>query len=169
VGVHDAKTLSPGHDGAVSQDLSRRDADAAMTSEDRRAIVEAVESWTAAWENGDWRPATQHYAEDADWTNAFGVTCTSRAELDATLAQILSLPHVMAGRDDVGGHEIRSVGPDVVLVTTRIERSGQLTRSGQPLGRRQTTHLRVFARSDGDWKIVSHLISDARASQRPQH
>jgi uncharacterized protein (TIGR02246 family) len=138
-----------------------------MTSEDRRAIVEAVESWTAAWENGDWRPATQHYAEDADWTNAFGVACKSRGELDATLAHIFSLTHVMAGRDEVGGHEIRSVRPDVVLVKTRIERSGQLTPSGQPLGTRHTTHLRVFARSEAGWKIVSHLISDARASQRP--
>lgn len=140
-----------------------------MTSEDRRAIVEAVESWTAAWENGDWRPATQHYAEDAHWTNAFGVTCKSRRQLEATLAHIFSLPHVMAGRDEVTGHEIRSVGADVVLVRTRVERSGQLTPSGAPLGTRHTTHLRVLAQDDAGWKIVSHLISDARASKRPHH
>jgi uncharacterized protein (TIGR02246 family) len=140
-----------------------------MTNDDREAILKAVESWTAAWESGEWRRATQHYAEDADWTNAFGVTCKSRVELEATLENIFSLPHVMAGRDEVAGHEIRSVRPDVVLVKTRIERSGQLTPSGAPLETRHTTHLRVFARGDGEWKIVSHLISDARASEQPDH
>jgi uncharacterized protein (TIGR02246 family) len=147
----------------------RRDADAAMTSVDRRAIVEAVESWTSAWDSGDWRLATQHYAEDADWTNAFGITCKSREELEATLAHIFSLPHVMAGRDMVAGHEIRPVCPDVVLVRTRVERSGQLTPSGQPLGTRHTTHLRVLAQKNEGWKIVSHLISDARASRGQHH
>jgi uncharacterized protein (TIGR02246 family) len=141
-----------------------------MTSENKRAIVEAVESWTAAWgANANWRLATQHYAADADWTNAFGVTCKSRGELEATLAGIFSLSHVMAGRDEVAGHEIRSVRPDVVLVKTRVDRAGQLTPSGRPLGTRHTTHLRVFAQSEAGWKIVSHLISDARASQRPRH
>ena len=90
VAVHDAKR------GPWMDD----DADAVMTSEDRKAIVEAVESWTAK---------------------------------------------------------------------IRVERSGQLTPSGQPLGTRHTTHLRVFARSHAGWKIVSHLISDARGSERPHH
>jgi uncharacterized protein (TIGR02246 family) len=145
------------------------DGQRAMTSEDRRAMVEAVESWAAAWEHGDWRLATQYYAEDADWTNAFGVTCKSRGELEAALAKIFALPHVMAGSDNVGGHEIRAVGSEVVLVKTRVERSGQLTASGEPLATRRTTHLRVFVRSDAGWKIVSHLISDARASEAPHH
>jgi uncharacterized protein (TIGR02246 family) len=157
--VHDANRF-PSMDDA---------GDEAMTSEDRKAIVEAVESWTAAWESGDWRLATHHYAKDADWTNAFGVNCKSRRELEATLKHLFSLPHVMAGRDEIAGHEIRSVRPDVVVVKTRIDRSGQLTSSGQPLGTRHTTHLRVLARSDPGWKIISHLISDARAPERGHH
>jgi uncharacterized protein (TIGR02246 family) len=140
-----------------------------MTSEDERAIMRATQSWTAAWEEGDWRLATQHYAADADWTNAFGVTCKNRNELEATLAEIFSLPYVMAGRDRVIGHELRPVGPDVVLVKTGVDRSGQLTPSGEPLGTRQTTHLRVFAGTDGAWAIVSHFISDARVSEQPHH
>ena len=58
------------------------------TSKDRSAIFEAVENWRAAWERSDSRLATRDYAEDADWTNAFGVTCNSRAELESTLAHI---------------------------------------------------------------------------------
>jgi hypothetical protein len=76
-------------------------ADAAMTNEDRKAIVGAVESWRTAWASGNWRLATPHYAEDADGTNAFGVNCNGRRELEATLEHLFSLPHVMAGRDEV--------------------------------------------------------------------
>jgi uncharacterized protein (TIGR02246 family) len=140
-----------------------------MTGEDRRTIFEAVKNWRAAWQRSDPRLATQDYAEDADWTNAFGVTCNSRAELESTLAHIFSLPYVMAGRDRIVEQELRCVRPDVALVTTRVERSGQLTASGEPLGTRHTMHLRVFARTELGWKIVSHLISDARAERRPQH
>jgi uncharacterized protein (TIGR02246 family) len=139
-----------------------------VIGEDRRAIFKAVENWRTAWERSDPGLATRDYAEDADWTNAFGVTCNSRAELESTLAHIFSLPYVMVGRDRIVGQEIRCVRPDVVLVRTRVERSGQLTPSGEPLGTRHTTHLRVFARNELGWKIVSHLISDARAQQRPQ-
>jgi hypothetical protein len=97
------------------------------------------------------------------------VTCNSRAELESTLAHIFSLPYVMAGKDRIVGQEIRCVRPDVALVTTRVKRSGQRTPSGEPLGTRHTTHLRVFARTELGWKIVSHVISDARAPQRPRH
>lgn len=140
-----------------------------MTGEDRRAIFKAVENWRAAWERSDSGLAIRDYAEDADWTNAFGVTCNSRAALESTLAHIFSLPYVMAGKDRIVGQEIRWVHPDVALVTTRVERSGQRTPSGERLGTRHTTHLRVFARTELGWKIVSHLISDARARRRPEH
>lgn len=34
------------------------------------------------------------------------------------------------------------------------------------IGIRQTSHLRVLAKSKGQWKIVSHLISDTRDTER---
>jgi uncharacterized protein (TIGR02246 family) len=139
------------------------------TTEDRAAIEKAVENWMAAWERKDPHLAVQDYAEDADWTNVFGVRCGSRAELEATLTQIFSSPFAMVGRDTVVGQELRFLRPDVVLVRTRVERHGQLMPSGEPMGTRHTTHLRVFERTEAGWKIVSHLISDARDHERPQH
>jgi uncharacterized protein (TIGR02246 family) len=68
-----------------------------MTTEDRAAIEKAVENWMAAWERKDVHLAVQDYAEDADWTNVFGVWCRSRAELDATLTQIFSSPFAWPG------------------------------------------------------------------------
>jgi uncharacterized protein (TIGR02246 family) len=140
-----------------------------MKSEDRAAIEKAVENWVAAWARKDAHLAVQDYAEDAHWTNVFGVRCRSRAELETTLTQIFSSPFAMAGRDTVVGQELRFLRPDVALVETRVERRGQLMPSGEPMGTRHTTHLRVFERTEAGWKVVSHLISDARDQDRPQH
>ncbi|HET6770778.1 MAG TPA: SgcJ/EcaC family oxidoreductase [Actinomycetota bacterium] len=140
-----------------------------MTTEDRAAIEKAVENWMAAWERKDAHLAVQDYAEDADWTNVFGVRCRSRAELETTLTQIFSSPFAMAGRDTVVGQEVRFLRSDVALVRTRVERRGQLMPSGEPMGTRHTTHLRVFELTEVGWKVVSHLISDARDQERPQH
>jgi uncharacterized protein (TIGR02246 family) len=123
----------------------------------------------AAWERQDAGLAVQDYADDADWTNVFGVRCRSRAELEGTITEIFSSPQAMAGRDRLVGQEVRFLGPDVALVRTHVERRGQLMPSGEPMGTRQTTHLRVFERSDEGWKIVSHLISDARDQEGPHH
>jgi uncharacterized protein (TIGR02246 family) len=138
-----------------------------LTIEDRRAVETAVENWMNAWARSDPDLAVRDYAEDADWTNVFGVTRTSRAELRAFVADLFSQPHVMAGRDTVVGQHIRFIRRDVALAKTRIERRGQLLPDGEPMGTRYTTHLRVLVRDDDDWKIVSHLISDARGEGWP--
>lgn len=135
-----------------------------MPHEEERAIERVVENWFTAWQRGDADLAVRDYAEDADWTNVFGVRCRSRAELRATLTDIFSQPSVMAGSDIIVGHEMRFLGPDTAVSRTAIERRGQRTSSGTPLGLRRTTHLRVLVRVEGEWRIVSHLISDARDS-----
>jgi uncharacterized protein (TIGR02246 family) len=123
----------------------------------------------AAWERQDAGLAVQDYADDADWTNVFGVRCRSRAELEATITDIFSSSHAMAGRDRLVDQEVRFLGPDVALVRTHVERRGQLMPSGQSMGTRHTTHLRAFERTEASWKIVSHLISDARDQEGPHH
>jgi hypothetical protein len=98
----------------------------------------------------------------------FGVTCTSRAQLRTLVADMFSKPHIMAGRETVVGQNIRFIGPDVALAKTQVERHGQLLATQEPMGTRYTTHLRVLVRGDEGWRIVSHLISDARAEGWPQ-
>jgi uncharacterized protein (TIGR02246 family) len=139
-----------------------------MSDEDRRAVETAVENWMGAWERGDPDLAVRDYAEEIDWTNVFGVTCTSRAELRTIVADMFSRPHVMAGHDAVIGQNIRFIRPDVALVKTRVEREGQMLSTGEPMGTRHTTHLRVLVRGEEGWRIVSHLISDSRAEGRPK-
>ena len=134
---------------------------------DTRAIERIIEDWRVGWELGDPRLAARAYADDADWTNAFGVTRTGRAAIEATLTELFSLPEVMAGRDTVIGIEVRLVRRDVAVARTRVERTGQLTPSGNPMGTRHTTHLRVLQKSEAGWRVISHLISDARDLDPP--
>jgi hypothetical protein len=67
------------------------------------------------------------------------------------------------------GQDIRFIRPDVALVKTRIERRGQLMSTGEPMGTRYTTHLRVLVQGGEGWRIVSHLISDSRAEGWSKH
>jgi uncharacterized protein (TIGR02246 family) len=137
--------------------------------DDRRAVEATVANWMNAWERGDPELAVRDYAEETDWTNVFGLTCTTREELRTLLAEMFSQPHVMAGRDSVMGQDIRFIRPDVALVKTRIERRGQLMPTGEPMGKRYTTHLRVLVQGGEGWRIVSHLISDSRAEGWSKH
>ena len=92
-----------------------------------------------------------------------------RAEIQKFLAEVFSLPFVMAAQSKVIEQSVKFIKPDVALVITRVERVGQRTPTGEELGTRETTHLRVLMKSKENWKIISHLISDARDPQRREH
>jgi len=55
------------------------------------------------------------------------------------------------------------------VVLTQVEREGQKTPSGEDLGVRRTSHLRVLVKEAGQWRIVSHVISDARDPRAARH
>ncbi len=122
-----------------------------------------------AWKRGDPDLAVRDYADETDWTNVFGVTCTSREDLRTVVTEMFSRSHIISGRDTLVGQDIRFIQPDVALAKTRVERRGQLVPTGAPMGTRYTTHLRVLVRGDHGWRIVSHLISDSRGEGWPRH
>lgn len=136
------------------------------TKSDQSLIEQVVENWNRAWQTKDAKLAAQDYSDDADWTNAFGMKRKGRAEIEKILGEVFALPFVMAGQSETANQSIRFIKPDVALVITRVERAGQRTPSGAELGTRQTSHLRVLMKSGGRWRIVSHLISDARDTER---
>ncbi len=141
----------------------------AQTAADSAAIQGALDNWFRAWEIRDAGLGARDYADDAEWTNAFGMTRRGRAAIEATLREVFGLPFVVAGESRPTAQEIRWLRPDVALVVTVVERVGQQSPTGEPLGTRRTTHHRVFVRDRGGWRIASHLISDARDQQRPAH
>lgn len=136
---------------------------------DNQLIERAIQNWNEAWAKKDSKLAAQDYTDDADWTNAFGMKKKGRAEIQQFLSEVFSLPFVTAGQSRTVEQSVRVVKPDIALVITRVERVGQRTPSGDELPTRQTTHLRVLLKLGGEWKIASHLISDARDPQRAEH
>ncbi|MFK7957180.1 MAG: SgcJ/EcaC family oxidoreductase [Lysobacterales bacterium] len=141
----------------------------ASTPSDRLAIDAALDRWLLAWQEHNPQLAAQDYSEDADWTNAFGATRRGRTEIQAMLTEVFAMDFVMAGDTTYLPPEVRFVSDSLALVRTTARRKGQKTSSGDQLGERQTTHLRVFQKGVQGWKIISHLISDARSTERPSH
>jgi uncharacterized protein (TIGR02246 family) len=136
---------------------------------DKDAIEVAYQNWYTAWENRDYKLATQDYSDDAIWVNAFGMRRVGRQEIEATLQDVFDMEFVMAGKSRTVEKTVKFINPTVALVTSRIERAGQETPSGEAMPTRKTSHLRVFVKSGGRWQIVSHLISDARDRDDPGH
>lgn len=152
---------------ALPTDAAR--AQARPTATDSAAIESALGRWYRAWETRDAELGARDYEDDAEWTNAFGMRRRGRAAIETTLREVFALPFVVAGESQPTAQDIQWLRPDVALVVSHVERAGQQTPAGAPLGTRQTTHHRVFVRTGGTWRIASHLISDARDRQQPPH
>lgn len=134
-----------------------------QASDDAVAVLVIFESWNEGWANADATVAVQDYAEDADWTNAFGDRIQGRDALRKKLQYIFNLDFVMAGGS--GGNEYADVtflSPDVALIRSKLVRTGQKTSTGTTMPDRHINHLRVLQRRDGKWQVVSHLISQAK-------
>lgn len=129
---------------------------------DLNAVKGIIENWNEGWRTKNSQLACQDYSEDADWTNAFGMTERGREAICKRLAEVFSLPFVMAAQSAVADEAVRFLGSDVAVAITKIARTGQKTPSGEELGQRDTRHQRVLFRSGGKWRIVSHLIADVR-------
>ncbi|MDF1799960.1 MAG: SgcJ/EcaC family oxidoreductase [Planctomycetota bacterium] len=140
----------------------RDDAEASAAAE----VLATLESWSHGWAEADAAIAVQDYAEDADWTNAFGDRFQGRAALREGLEFIFSLGFVMAGESSGNQFaEVTFVTPDVALVRSKLIRVGQEQSDGSLMPDRHINHLRVLHRRDGRWLIVSHLISQALAKR----
>jgi uncharacterized protein (TIGR02246 family) len=144
-------------------------ADTASRDADTAAITSLIDQWNRGWQTKDPSLAAAAYSDDADWTNAFGFHQRGRAAIESFLGEVFQLPFVMAAESKVVDQEIRFVSRDVACARTRVERTGQTTPDGRALGTRTTHHLRVLAKRDKQWVIVSHLISDARDPSSPAH
>ncbi|MEM6895412.1 MAG: hypothetical protein AAF554_17075 [Bacteroidota bacterium] len=128
-------------------------------SEEKKKILQAIENGLLGWEQRDMELATRDYAEKTDWTNAFGDRYQSREELKEYFGFLFKLSTVMAGKTEHIDHDITFLRSDIALVRSKSKRVGQKLEDGTPHGDRNITHLRVFEKQDGKWRIVSHLIA----------
>ena len=107
------------------------------------------------------------YAEDADWTNAFGTSLHGRDMIIRYLAKLFADSRFEAGRM-VGEPQasIRFTGDGkIAIVKTYVEREGQQTVSGGELPVRRNHSLKVLEKRHGCWLILSEMYMDARDEQ----
>lgn len=134
----------------------------AQTTADSVAILKIFDSWNQGWAEKDVTLAIKDYSEDVDFTNAFGDRFQGKESLKKGLEFIFSLPFVMAGNSSNSEFtDITFLSSDIALVRSKLIRTGQQTSKGKIMPDRHINHLRVIKLIDGEWKIVSHLISDA--------
>ncbi len=136
---------------------------AAQSVADEKAILETFNSWNQGWAESDAALAVKDYADDTDWTNAFGDRFQGKAALREGLEYIFSLGFVMAGESAKNEYaDVRFLGEDVAIVRSKLVRSGQQRSTGEAMPDRHINHLRVYEKRAGRWQIVSHLISQAQ-------
>lgn len=135
---------------------------------DSAEILAAIANWERAWTIHDAELGAQDYAEDADWTNAFGMRRIGRDSIEALLEEVFRLPFVMAGNTEYEYHDLRMVAEDVVLLRSRAIRTGQQLPDGTVQQPRRINHLRVFVKRGGRWVISSHLVGDERTPGEPR-
>ncbi len=134
----------------------------AQSEADSEAIMKTFESWDRGWAERNAALAVKDYAEDADWTNAFGDRFQGKEALLRGLDHIFSLDFVMSGNSDKNEFtKIEFLAPDIAVVRSKLVRKGQQTSSGDVMPDRDIHHLRVYAKRGDQWLIVSHLISQA--------
>lgn len=140
-----------------------------QSSKDSMQILSIIENWNKAWQIKDHVLAASGYSTDAHFTNAFGDKRKGQKEVEALLKEVFSLPFVMAGNSETSEHRFQELSGTTIVVHTAVIRKGQQMPDGSVLPDRQTTHMRVFQKTAGEWKIKAHLISDARDKQIPKH
>lgn len=135
----------------------------ATSDEERRAVLATLDTWNEGWRLKDAALAVADYSDDVDWTNAFGDRFQGKDALRAGLEFIFGLDFVMAGESEGNVYEdVTFLAPDIALIRSELVRVGQETDSGETMRDRHVHHLRVLQKRDGQWVIVSHLISQAK-------
>ncbi|SMG39611.1 hypothetical protein SAMN05661096_02647 [Marivirga sericea] len=128
---------------------------------DKKAIFKTLENYNLGWERRDVELTIKDYADSTDWTNAFGDRVRTKEELSILLKEVFSLDFVMSGKQNYASHDLTFLSDHIALLRSRNLREGQKYSSGKAMPDRDINHLRVYEKIDGQWKIVSHMISQA--------
>ena len=128
---------------------------------DETTIDQSIQDWDHAWETRNVDLAIKHYAEETDWTNAFGVRVQSKSALKELLQVIFNMDFVMAGENNYGKDEITFINENTATVRTQNIRKNQEWADGTKMDDRYINHLRVYQKINDVWLITDHMISQA--------
>jgi len=136
-------------------------------AKDAAQIIESIDAWDKAWESKDLQLAIKYYADEIDWTNAFGDRARSKEDLQKLLESIFGLNFVMSGENNYGANDIRFPNDSIATVRTQNIRTNQKWPDGTPMDDRIINHLRVYQNIKGKWLITDHMISQAWPKNKP--
>ena len=124
-------------------------------------IIRTIENWNEGWDKKDVELAISDYSEDTDWTNAFGDRMQSKSELRELLKEIFAMDFVMEGTDNYQNDDVQFLTDNFALLRSINIRKGQKWSDGTLMNDRYIHHLRVYKKINNEWKIISHMISQA--------
>jgi uncharacterized protein (TIGR02246 family) len=110
------------------------------------------------------------YADDADWTNAFGTSRHGRQAIVAYLRELFADRRFAAGKM-VGSPKVsmRFASDDVAVVKAYLEREGQQLVGGGEIPLRRNHSLKVLVKRNDRWLILSEMYMDAREERTVVH
>jgi uncharacterized protein (TIGR02246 family) len=132
---------------------------------DETAIRKIVQDEVAAWNRGDARAYSRHFANDGTCTNIRGQFFTGHGAFLKQHEVIFQgvFKNTTLQQDVVS---LRFIGPDVAIVETLASVSGMPeTAPGTAVdskGRLRSRLLQVVARQGGEWKIVAYHNVDVK-------
>nr|WP_299175166.1 DUF4440 domain-containing protein [uncultured Allomuricauda sp.] len=129
---------------------------------DSKEILKTIDNWNEGWDIKDVELAIKDYSKNTDWTNAFGDRMQSKSELRQLLTEIFAMDFVMDGTDDYANDDVQFLTDNIALLRSTNVRTGQKWSDGTLMNDRYIHHLRVYQKINNEWKIISHMISQAQ-------
>lgn len=136
-----------------------------ITAEDEKLIRQIVGNWLAGWESCDSELATEGFADDADWMNAFGIKKKGKTQIKQFLDWAFSLPNAKERKNSGEISSIRFIRSDVALVYEDFHVEKQRYLTGEEMVDRHGHMIRVMVKENGQWQIASMLIMDEKSKQ----
>jgi len=133
------------------------------SAEAGEALAVASRGFSDAWASGDAAAIASYYADDAEWTNAFGDVVRGPADLQAFLTWMFAQDDKATSAGEITEARrvsLRYLGDDVAVAHAQTRSTRGEARSGE--GTRQNHLTFVWAKMEGEWKIVHQMIMDAR-------
>ena len=133
----------------------------AQNKDDKQQIETIIKTIALGWKEKDVEKTTKHYDDNVDWTNAFGDRMQSKEELKVLLKEIYSFDFVMKGKSESQYNDISFLTPKIAIIRSKTIVKGQEWGDGTKMKDRHNHHLMVLQKKDKEWKVISHLISQA--------
>ncbi len=141
------------------------DGEADGTEADRSQILSLVNAMVAAWNRHDAQAFAAVFAEDADFTNVFGIEAKGRARVESTHAVIFRTLF----QDSVwttAATKIRFLSQDIAVVDIRWHLEGSCDPQGNRVGSRHGLMSLVLRRESGRWQILVFHNQDLPSPER---